>query len=156
YRIGKGEIILSQDFGTALSAIKINREELVDKGLKFTRRVNDSDTFYYVVNHSANNVNEFVKLKAKGNQVILMDPQNGEIGEADVNAGSVRIQIKSGQAFILKISKERSDIKKWNYLGREIQSTTIEKNWNLSFANGGPELPANRKLVTLKSWTAFG
>ncbi|WP_353138722.1 glycosyl hydrolase [Pseudopedobacter sp.] len=156
YRIGNGEIILSQDFGTALSAIKINREELVDKGLRFTRRVNDNDTFYYVVNHSANNVNEFVKLKAKGNQVILMDPQNGEIGEADVDAGSVRIQIKSGQAFILKISKEKSDIKKWNYLGREMQSTTIEKNWNLSFANGGPELPANRKSVTLKSWTAFG
>ncbi len=156
YRIGDGEIILSQDFGTALSAIKINREELVDKGLKFTRRVNDNDTFYYVVNHSANNTDEFVKLKAKGSQVILMDPQNGEIGEADVHAGSVRIQIKSGQAFILKISKEKSDIKKWNYLGREIQSTTIEKNWNLSFANGGPELPANRKLVTLKSWTAFG
>lgn len=156
YRIGKGEIILSRDFVPALSSIVVNREELTDKGLKFTRRVENGNVYYYIVNHSKDDFNGFVKLNVQGNQVVLMDPEQGDAGEAEVNGAQVRLQIKSGQAFIVKVAKEKSALNKWRYLGQELAATKIETPWNLSFANGGPELPAARKLTTLKSWTEFG
>ncbi len=156
YRIGNGEIIVSADFAKALSAIAISREELTDKGLKFIRRIENGNVYYYVVNHSKDDVNTFVKLNSQGNQVILMDPDNGHAGEAEVNGAQVKLQIKSGQALIVKVAKERLAIEKWRYLNQQLASTNIEKPWNLTFTNGGPELPTARKLTELKSWTAFG
>ncbi|RRN77264.1 glycoside hydrolase, partial [Pseudoxanthomonas sp. SGD-10] len=155
-RIGKGEILVSEEFVSALTSVSIGREELADTGLKFTRRVSNGDVFYYIVNHTPRDFNDFVKLNAQGNQVILMDPDYGDVGEAEVKDGRVRLQIKSGQAFILKVASEKSNIQKWRYLGQEIAKTSLKEPWNLSFANGGPELPQSREINELKSWTDLG
>ena len=153
--IGTGTILLAKDVEKALAILKLKREELTDRGLQFIRRKVGAETYYYLVNHTAKAIDEFVPLNVDGN-VLILDPQTGATGLAATAKGQTRIQLKSGQAWFLKITKAKlSQFKPWFYFTKQQESLTLDQAWSLHFTAGGPSLPADQPSVKLGSWTAL-
>ncbi|KIC62757.1 glycosyl hydrolase [Chryseobacterium taiwanense] len=153
---GKGKIILSSDVEKGLEYLKIEREKLTDTGLKFVRRQFDGGKYYYVVNHTSKEINQNIPLNFIGKQVALMNPVNGEFGIAEMKSNSVKVQLKSGESLIIKAS-ETSDnsISKWKYVEKTDVPVVFNQPWQLTFKEGGPELPKSRTLSALQPWTNF-
>jgi len=153
---GKGKIVLSSDVSKALEYLKIEREKLTDTGLKFVRRQFDGGKYYYIVNHTSKEINEFVPLNYSGKQVALMNPENGNFGIAEIQNNSVRIQLKSGESLIIKTSENTDNsISKWKYIEKTDAPIVLNQPWQLTFKEGGPELPKSKTLDKLQPWTNF-
>jgi hypothetical protein len=153
---GKGKIVLSSDVSKALEYLKIEREKLTDTGLKFVRREFDGGKYYYIVNHTSKEINEFVPLHYSGKQVALMNPENGNFGIGETQNNSVRIQLKSGESLIVKASENTDNsISKWKYIEKTDAPIVLNQPWQLTFKEGGPELPKSKTLDKLQPWTNF-
>ncbi|NML56856.1 glycosyl hydrolase [Chryseobacterium cheonjiense] len=153
---GKGKIVLSSDIKKGLELLKIEREKLTDTGLKFVRRQFDDGKYYYIVNHTSKEISQNIPLNFTGRQVVVMNPENGEFGIAETQNNSVRIQLKSGESLIIKISKNGdSSLPKWKYIEKTEEPVVLNQPWNLTFKEGGPELPKSRTLDKLQPWTNF-
>lgn len=154
FKTGKGEIILASDVQKGLQSIGVNRETLTDTGLQFIRRKTTTGKYYYLVNHTANDIDTYVPLNETGAALIL-DPQSTAVGLAAVENGKVRVQLKSGEALFLQVVANFAGNKPWLYLNKAANPMAITKPWNLHFTAGGPEIPADQQLSQLVSWTAL-
>ncbi|WP_379963142.1 glycosyl hydrolase [Epilithonimonas sp. UC225_85] len=154
--VGKGKIVLSSDVAKGLELLKIEREKLTDTGLKFVRRNFDGGKYYYIVNYTSKEINQNIPLNFIGKQVTLMNPKNGDFGLAQTQNNSVRVQLKSGESLIIKVSENADNsISKWNYIEKTDTPIILNQPWNLSFKEGGPELPKSQTLKKLEPWTNF-
>ncbi|MEI3790722.1 MULTISPECIES: glycosyl hydrolase [unclassified Chryseobacterium] len=153
---GKGKIVLSSDVEKGLEYLKIKGEKLTETGLKFVRRQFDGGKYYFIVNHTAKEISQFIPINDIGNQTVIMNPENGDFGVAETQNNSVRIQLKSGQSLILK-NNETTDrsIPKWKYIEKTDSPINLNQNWQLTFKEGGPELPKSRNFKKLEPWTNF-
>ncbi|WP_294244530.1 glycosyl hydrolase, partial [uncultured Chryseobacterium sp.] len=114
---GKGKIVLDSDVEKGLEFLQVEREKLTDTGLKFVRRKFDGGKYYYIVNHTPKEINQHIPLNFMGKQVILMNPESGDSGIAETQDHSVRVQLKSGQSLIVKVSENRDhSVPKWKYI----------------------------------------
>ncbi|WP_201301060.1 YhcH/YjgK/YiaL family protein [Sunxiuqinia indica] len=162
-RIGSGKVILATDLTGALETNSVLPEEITDFGLQFIRRKLDDGKYYYLVNHSSNAIDGFVPLHVKDDAAILMNPQTGTFGIAssktDDGKLEVRIQLQPGEAMIVRTytnSKNSFNVNPWSYWGSPLASTVITGPWKLHFTQGGPELPEDKTIDELKSWTLLG
>lgn len=144
---------------SALNAMERYPETLVGTGLKFIRRDVEGNKIYYIVNHTAKAVEEFIPLQIKTDQVTIYDPLTQKHGKAAIkNKGAttlVKVNIPSGKSLFLKTG-DVSNIPEWAYyekLGGPVQITC---EWKLSFLKGGPTLPEPTTLTSLGSWTDLG
>jgi hypothetical protein len=155
FRMGSGRILLANDVAKALAFIQLNREELTDSGLQFLRRVVGKTTYYYVVNHTAKDIDQFLPFNKKGKAVIF-DPQSSAIGTAAVMEGKVRLQLKSGQTLFLVFTAQNTPANTpWFYLDKAGEEVQLQQSWLLQFTTGGPALPSNQELTELVSWTSL-
>ncbi|GEO06088.1 glycosyl hydrolase family 2 [Adhaeribacter aerolatus] len=157
-KTGSGQILLTQDVPGALTAVGVNRETLADTGLKFIRREIPEGKYYYLVNHTAKAIDTTIPLNMEATSVVIMDPQSGRAGLAATtkaqNKTSVRIQLQSGEALILKATNApTAGVIAWQYLDNPDQTQEISGTWALHFTQGGPDLPADQRLKQLLSWT---
>jgi len=154
-KVGAGKILLSPDIKQALNALNIQGESLVASGLKFVRRSVDGDIFYFMVNHSPRTIDQPIVVNADKKSVILMNPDNGEIGILDRDKeGKRHAQIESGQSLILRCTdKDVASIKPWRTWHRDQEVMTMKGPWKLTFVNGGSELPGKVTLDSVVSWT---
>ncbi|WP_267402740.1 MULTISPECIES: glycosyl hydrolase [unclassified Chryseobacterium] len=153
---GKGKIVLSSDVEKALEYLKIEREKLTDTGLKFVRRKFDGGKYYYIVNHTSKEISQNIPLNFIGKQVALMNPENGYFGIAETQNNSVKVQLKSGESLILKVSETPDNsISKWKYIEKTDTPIVLNQPWQLTFKEGGPELPKSKTLDKLQPWTNF-
>jgi hypothetical protein len=156
---GKGRIIVSRDIQKALEYANINRETLVDDGLQFIRRAADDGKYYYIVNHSANAVNAALPILFAAATVTIMDPQTGITGIAHSikkqNTTDVQLQLKPGEAVILKASLNKEPGTAWKYAEPTGSPIQLNGEWTLHFKEGGPQLPSDKKMATLQPWTMF-
>ncbi len=157
---GRGKIILSADVQKGVEYAKLKRETLTDLGLKFIRRKIAGGKYYFIVNLTANDIDQAVNVETRFNNAVLMDPLNGQSGKLSVSRSgdlaSFRLQLKSGESVLLKLSDKAEPVNNWKYketTGAGISLTN--NNWNLQFKNGGPKLPAGKKLSSVKPWTSF-
>jgi len=152
FKTGKGEIILASDVQKGLQSIAVNREALTDSGLQFIRRKTNTGKYYYLVNHTAKDIDTYVALNQTGS-ALIMDPQSTAIGLAAVENGKVRVQIKSGETLFLQVRANFAANKPWLYLNKAANPIAVTNPWNLHFTAGGPEIPADQQLSKLVSWT---
>jgi hypothetical protein len=156
---GSGKVVLAGDVSAALAYVKIDREQLADAGLKFIRRKAGAATWYYLVNHTAKDIDQEIMLNAAGN-ALLLDPLTGRFGKAksSIKNGrtSVRVQLPAGQAVFVKIDPRVATAPAWAYLGTVKESQTVNPAATLSFTSGGPALPKAQQLTRLVSWTELG
>ena len=160
FKTGTGRILLSNDVQKALTSVNINGEKLTSTGLKFLRRQVGDQKYYYLVNHTPKAIDTELPLNVQSAAVIILDPQSGNTGLAQSRqAGgltSVRVQLLSGEALILKTTNSNSGLPAWNYLDKASKVTEIKSDWNLHFTEGGPVTPSDKKLDQLISWTELG
>lgn len=157
---GKGHIAVSKNLPEALQAAGVTRETLNDSGLRFARRRIDNGYYYFVTNLTANDIDAYIPLKRQAPQVVLMDPLDGRFGLAAAqhngNGLKVRLQLKSGQSTILKLTRRGADIEPWAYHEPASHVAEIQGPWKLEFVKGGPVLPKPVELPQLAYWTSLG
>jgi hypothetical protein len=156
--MGKGKIILSSQIDQTLSKMNLQGEALARTGLKFVRRVIDGDRYYYIVNHTPDAFDEVVALNTNSEAVIFMDPDHDRFGAVNPvqqdSKSSVRIQLESGKSIIIRCTNgDVSQIPAWEYVSQPQVVIALDGNWELSFAEGGPEIPEAVSLNNLTSWT---
>lgn len=148
----------SKDIFADLKEARVFEERLVESGLKFTRRALKGEKIYYLVNHTAKTINQFIPINGRYKNVVIIDPKINKYGKAaiktDGNKTLVKIKIKPGDALFLKTLKETS-VGNWEYFKNTDASYPINGTWTLSFLKGGPVLPGDFTLPELKSWTAL-
>ncbi|ERM83210.1 hypothetical protein P872_16945 [Rhodonellum psychrophilum GCM71 = DSM 17998] len=158
---GKGKVILSNDFSKTLENEGIRREELVDSGLKFIRRSTDTETYYFLVNHSPETVDKKIPLSISAKSLILMDPLTGKIGLAKSdnqgNQTRVRIRLAPGESMVLRATnKPAQKISNWIYATSLTNSFEIPGPWKLAFdPKGGPETPKATEIPKIVPWTTL-
>jgi len=152
--------LLAADVQKALDFKQVKREELTNVGLEFNRRSFIGGKYYYLVNHTAKDIDQPIKLNYNGKYAVILDPQTGSVGMAETSSAqnqlNVHVQLKSGEALILKVyDQEKPVVNNWTYLAKPGKSIVANNAWNLHFTAGGPELPSDQKLTKLISWTDF-
>jgi hypothetical protein len=152
--LGEGKIVLTENFENGLDYAGIHRESLTDTGLKFIRREIHGGTYYYLVNHTAKEIDQHIPLLHEGKSAVLMDPQQGSIGVAEIKteegAWKVRVQIPSGESLIVRVTESTSiDVPNWPYRNTQQETLALNGPWKLSFGVGGPDKPENKTLETI-------
>jgi hypothetical protein len=163
---GSGQILKADDVQQALSFKLIEGEKLSQTGLKFIRRKLPDGKYYFLVNHTDKTIDEWIPLNAAGNAVTLLDPQNGDYGQAQTQLREgktwLKVYLQPGETIFLKTAAQSGNrqtaasallTRKWVYLSKPGKAMTLNKDWNLHFTQGGPLLPADKHLDKLVSWT---
>lgn len=152
---GKGKVYLTTDVHSALETEKLYGERLARAGLQFVRRVANGETFYYVVNHGKNTVDDVLRLNTEGQKYTLLDPQTGESFNIPVDKRSIRVQIKPGYAWIIKVSDRAPALADVKYQDQLREELALTAPWQVSFISGGPQLPKKQTIQRLSSWTTW-
>jgi len=143
-----------------LTDLGIMPEPALKDGLKILRKNMDGNTLYFVVNHTANEINKVVEFNAVASSAVFMDPLSGKIGTAEYHPAEkttgVKIQLLPGETVFLLLQPKESRKQSWNYRGAEKEILPINNEWHIAFNEGGPEIPGPLTLNSLVSWTDFG
>lgn len=144
------------DIFKTLANAQIYPETLVNTGLKYIRRTVDGEKIYYLVNHTAKTIDEFIPLEIGNKEVVIFDPLSRDFGNAIVQKSAkntlVKIKIEPGQSFFLKTENTATQ-KKWNYYEPTADAIALKGNWKINFDKGGPALPPTAIISNLESWT---
>lgn len=158
--VGSGEILLASDLQQALVYKHIEGEKLTGSGLQFIRRKLNDGRYYYLVNHTANLIDQWIPVNQKTASVTILDPLTGDYGkpETKLKEGKtwVKVYLESGQSLFLQLSDRSKTEKSWLYLTNPGKPLQLDHDWALHFSTGGPELPGDQKLQQLVSWTMLG
>lgn len=157
---GKGKI-LAGDVNAALNYLDVRPETIAKQGLKFIRRKKTEGTYYFIVNNTASDFDETVALRNSASTVLRMNPLNGDINTTvfnhqQNNVTALRLQLKSGESVILKLSNIKETATPYRYTQPAGEAINLQNNnWELEFTAGGPKRPVTKKMTGLKPWTAF-
>lgn len=158
---GIKNIIITADVQSALHQIGIRREALTDVGLKFIRRKEGEDTWYYIVNHTASGITQSIPINQRVPRVVILDPLRGDSGLAEIKSTdsttNVNISLASGESVILKAAAHASSgsLPAWVYLNNAQAAIPLNGPWQLTFKDGGPFIPSPVKLDSLVDWTTL-
>ncbi|MHB8902436.1 MAG: glycosylhydrolase-like jelly roll fold domain-containing protein, partial [Thermoguttaceae bacterium] len=159
--VGKGKLAVGEDLEGLLAVAGIRREKLTDRGLKFIRRKSPAGASYFVANHSAEPVGDWVELACPGRSVLLMDPMTGRTGTAPMRssngASEVYLQMLPGETRVLRVfSQKVIGGPTWPITKPAGEPIAVEGNWRVEFVEGGPALPPPFTTAGLESWTGQG
>lgn len=139
-----------------LAETKAVREAMVDAGLDFVRRRHDQGYHYFVANMGDKAVNGWVTLGTPFKSAVILDAHTARTGLATMRNGrELFLQIHPGETRIIRTFRSRAvDGPRWPVLN-EINDMAFDVTgeWNVTFINGGPELPAAFTTSELTSWT---
>lgn len=145
---------------TGLSLFSIQPEAMAKSHLKFIRRQTADGKYYFIVNNTANDIDEKIALQTPAATVLRMDPLNGAINvlpaEKNTLTTTVRLQLRSGESIILKCSNKTETAPVYTYPAPAGEAINLQNNkWTLRFTEGGPQLPATRLMTGIRPWTSF-
>ncbi len=146
----------SKNMFSDLNNAEVFPETLVETGLKYIRRDVGGEKIYYLVNHTAKAINQFIPINGTSENVALIDPKTNIYGKAETKVENgktlVKVSIKPGDALFLRTGID-SKTDTWEYFETAGNSVALNGEWNISFLKGGPELPESGTVSELQSWT---
>ncbi len=149
-----GEAVKQEGLREALDAAGAARESMVDLGLDFIRRDHGEGINYFVANMSSKPVNGWVALGKPFKSAAILDPQSAQTGVASTKQGQVYLQLLPGESKFVRTFTTKdlagSKFPIFHPAGAEPQPITGE--WQLTFTQGGPDLPDGNRLSELTSW----
>lgn len=156
----KKEKIMVGDVISSLNHLKVLPEPMAKSQLKFIRRKTTEGKYYFIVNNTANDIDEKIELQTPATTVLRMDPLNGTINqlplEKKTNTTAVRLQLRSGESIILKLSNKTETAPAYKYEAPAGEAINLQNNkWRLNFPTGGPQLPSAKQMTGIKPWTSF-
>jgi len=152
---------VNPDFDQALEQVGVYRETLVDTGLQFLRKQSSRGTYYFLVNHSPDRVDQLIDVNSVGGGVLLLDSQSGAFGKIPVDSNErrtrFRVQVDPGESlFALVTTDPLPGVRDWLYTETVGDPVVVDGVWSLEFIEGGPELPDDHVMQTLTPWTELG
>lgn len=149
----------TQALENRLNNIGIYGEKAYKNGLKLIRKKKDDDYIYFLANHTSSKIDKYVPFNVIAKSVLMMNPMNSNSGLAAIKATQqstlIRIQLEPGESLFLRTSTRQLKAPNWNYLKKD-KVTELDQTWNLTFLEGGPNLPKSLTTDTLESWTKLG
>lgn len=159
-KFGEGECLKGENVSDLLAKINVFPEELAAENLWFSRVNRANGTCYFISNWSDKNVTRKIVLNASGKNVVLFDPMLKKMGKVKFdkvgkNRSAVFLQLKPGETRILQFYNRKINAVEFPLY--EVANTEIALNgeWNVSYVEGGPTLPAAQNISKLISWTNF-
>lgn len=156
--IGEGRL-MQGPLEAMLQIADVPREPAVDMGIRFVRRSHPQGHCYFFVNRSNNLIDQWISLGRPAQSAVLMDPRFcNSIGLAELRTknGSTQIylQLQPSQSIILRtFTNKHLQGPKWQYTHSKTGAVSVDGNWQVTFIDGGPELPKNCQMEKLISWT---
>jgi len=128
-------------------------------GIRFIRRAYPEGYHYFFVNRGDQPVNQWVSLGRPAQSAVLMDPRfDNSIGLAHLctKNGSTQIylQLQPGQSIILRtFTAKQVHGPTWQYTQSKGSTVLVDGTWDVTFIDGGPNLPKDYQMEQLTSWT---
>lgn len=160
-KIGKGTVLMGDSLDVLLSHAVVRRESMVDEGVQYIRKKEDSDrVVYFIANGKKLPFEGWLPLSTKAGSVVLYDPMDGRTGKGDVRNGEdgrieVFVQLTPGQTLMLETYPESIESHSFHYRKVSGDPVVLSGTWTITFTSGGPELPESVDTDSLASWTAF-
>ncbi|MHC4658174.1 MAG: glycosyl hydrolase [Planctomycetota bacterium] len=162
-QIGKGSFLVGKELERMLELSEVVREPIVHTaGVEFIRRRYPQGHHYFLANLGKERLDEWVSLGVRAKSVVVFDSLTGEqrlpaLREAENGQTQVYLQLQPGQSCILRTFTSRLvDGPKWRYLQKIGEPCEVKGNWQVTFLDGGPELPGSFETKNLSSWTELG
>src|SRR5882672_957243 len=157
-KIGKGRFLLGNDLKDLLVTAGIKPEPMAGRGLRFIRRKDGNNQYYFVANQGDRAVDGWVALRGAAQSVAVFDPMREEKGIAATRrsgAGGteVYLQLAPGESCVLKTFDAPVKGPSFAYFKTAGEAQPLNGKWSLRFVAGGPELPAAIETDKLGSWT---
>lgn len=145
---------VADDVAKGLAKHNVPRETMADAGLQFIRRKIDGGAYYFIANQTAKTFDDWLKPALPAASVQILNPLNGDAGDAAFRAGRVRLQLTPGESLILKLhDKPCKGSKPWAYHKKAGDPIPVKGRWTVKFIDGAPELPASYTVDELACWT---
>ncbi len=159
--IGTGKVFMGNDLMRLLDFAGVRRETLVDKSLKFSRRITSTGSSYFILNQSDKTFDGWIPLQIKSKSAAVFNPMTGTSGVAKTRntaAGNLELysQLLPYESIIVNTSGKSINGNKISYFEPVSSPAEIQGKWKVEFIEGGPELPASKEITKLVSWTEFG
>ena len=155
-KVGKGLVYVGS-LSELLVQAKIRHEIMIERGLQCIRRIDGTNTTYFIANRGTEIIDGMVSLETKIGSAIIYNPMNGGFGKAqtksDINFGEVYLQLNPGESCLVQIYPEKVNAPDYVYWKPSGEKIDLNSDWTLTFISGGPELPKPVKLSKLGSWT---
>lgn len=134
----------------------VAREPMKDAGLDYIRRNGPEGNYYFIANMGATEVDGWTVMGTPFKSVAIFDPLSGKTGVASQrNKNEIYLQLKPGETRILKLFSEKVVMgEPWPVVKKSQRNPiVIQGEWQVTFIDGAPELPADFQTVNLASWT---
>lgn len=160
YQLGKGRVIIGQDYRETLALCGVQPEEVKTKhGMQFIRRRNDKGHHYFISALQPEGVDGWVTLSVNDVDAMIFDPVTGEKGRAATRTSEkglqVYLQLSSGQSLIMQTFDTPVTAEAWNYLQPQILALTLDHGWKLDFVESIPSISGTFNIDSPCSWTTL-
>ncbi|HEX9784457.1 MAG TPA: glycosyl hydrolase [Opitutaceae bacterium] len=160
--ISRGELS-PNDETASFVARGVRRDSLAEAGIGVIRRALENGHAYFLSNLTGNRFDGWAGLGVAAGSAVLTDPLTG-VSEAAAlrergDAIEVYLQLAPGESLLLHTgpgSRPGGGAKPWLYLAPGGDPIDITGEWEVTFLEGAPALPAAFKTRELKSWTELG
>jgi len=159
---GQGRWIADAYWVSALQTTGVNREPMVDHGLQFTRKLlANGTTRYFVVNTSGRYWKGWTGFNASGHAVLLRDALSGQIGKGQIKHApddtglEVYLSLSPGQSIVADFLADDPFISGFRFFEAEEKGVVLPGPWQVRFDSGGPVIPQQETIPSLRSWTEF-
>ena len=124
-------------------------------GIKMIRRSNPTGYHYFMSNLTPNDIDCYMPLATEFKNAAWFNPMNGDIHEASIINGKVRIKLRSGESAILQTYRTgnqdettHKDVIKQN----KAKIKLTNNKWQLSFIEEAPKVSKTYNLDSLQYW----
>ncbi len=160
YQLGKGRVIIGQDYRETLALCGVQPEEVKTKhGMQFIRRRNEKGHHYFISALQPEGVDGWVTLSVNDVDAMIFDPVTGEKGRAATRTSEkglqVYLQLSSGQSLIMQTFDTPVTAEAWNYLQPQILALTLDHGWKLDFVESIPSISGTFNIDSPCSWTTL-
>ncbi len=149
------------DWELQLTNDGVLRETLADESeLFFIRRSHESGHHYFIVNLGEQRFDEWIRPAVAFEAAMIMDPMSGDTGRARTRHNQqreVRLQLEPGEAWILRTLETAPEHlpSEWPYINISAPAHLLTGTWNITFIEGGPQLPPSHRTEELTTWTDY-
>jgi len=144
----------------ALHASGARVEGGVTAGIDLIRRSISGGYVYFLSNLIGGPFDGWMPLGVSAASVKIIDPLTNLGGEAKIrkpdSVTEIYLQLNPGESLLLQVSTQDTEPSiPWPYLSSAGEPHPISGQWDVSFIEGGPELPDAFQTSQLRSWTDF-
>jgi hypothetical protein len=156
-KVGKGRFLLGNDLKDLLAMAGIKPETMAGQGLRFIRRKDGNNQYYFVANQGDRAFDGWAALRGAAQSVAVFDPMREEKGIAATRRSGdgdteIYLQLAPGESCVLKTFHAPVKGPSYAYFKTAGEGLPLNGKWSLRFVAGGPELPATIEIDKPGSW----